>query len=96
MLSVWMAQELLRKVEKECAKVQLRLNPKKTKTLTFNISVDEPLKTFSHVALKKVEEFRNCWYIMHVSRCVMGWCVVCDCDISWSYSLTFSSNWDPG
>ena len=83
-------------MEKECAKVGLCLNLKKTKTFIFNISVDEPLKTFSHVALEKVEELRSCWHIMDVSHCAMGWCVVCDCDISWSYSLTFSSNWDPG
>ena len=57
-------------MEKECAKVGLRLNPKKTKTLTFNISVDEPLKTFSHVALKKVEKLKKTVGILCMSLTV--------------------------
>ena len=50
-------QELQSRVETECVKVGLHLNPKKTEYLTFNLA-DEPLKTVSDVALKKVEDFK--------------------------------------
>ena len=36
------AQELLTRVETECAKVGLRLNAKKTKVITYNILPDHP------------------------------------------------------
>ena len=50
------AQELLGRVETECAKVGLRLNPKKTEYLTFNLP-DKRLKTIGYVELRKVEDF---------------------------------------
>ena len=51
------AQGLLSRVETECVKVELRLNPKKTEYLTFNLP-DESLKTIGSVKLKKVEDFK--------------------------------------
>ena len=57
-ISDWLiqTQELQSRVETECVKVGLHLNPKTTEYLTFNLA-DEPLKTVSDVALKKVEDF---------------------------------------
>jgi len=46
------AQELLLRVERECSKVCLGLNTKKTKTLTFNINDPEPLRTTDGIELE--------------------------------------------
>ena len=51
------AQALLSRVEKECTKVGLRLNTKKTEYLSFNLP-DEPLNTIGNVELRKVEDFK--------------------------------------
>lgn len=52
------AQELLSRVEAECAKVGLRLNAKKTEVITCNIQADnQPLTTTGGTALK---EIRSC------------------------------------
>ena len=50
------AQELQSRVETECANVGLRLNPKKTEYLTFNLP--DELKTIGNVELRKVEDFK--------------------------------------
>ena len=53
------AQELLSKVESECAKVGLRLNAKKTEVITYNIQTDHPpLTTTEGTALKGVNDFK--------------------------------------
>ena len=53
------AQELLNRVELECAKVGLRLNAKKTKVITYNISPEhQPLTTTGGTVLKEVEDFK--------------------------------------
>ena len=53
------AQELLTRVETECAKVGLRLNAKKTEVITYNILPDHsPLITTGGIALKAVNDFK--------------------------------------
>ncbi|KAJ8361351.1 hypothetical protein SKAU_G00178760 [Synaphobranchus kaupii] len=53
------AQELLNRVESECAKVGLWLNAKKTEVITYNIpSEHPPLTTTGGVALNEVKDFK--------------------------------------
>ena len=54
------AQELLIRVETECAKVGLRLNAKKTEVITYNIDPQKkvPLMTTEGIALKEVNDFK--------------------------------------
>ena len=53
------AQELLTRVETECAKVGLRLNAKKTEVITYNILPDHPpLMTTGGNALKEANDFK--------------------------------------
>ena len=53
------AQELLSRVESECAKVGLRLNAKKTEVITYNIQEEHPpLTTTGGTALKEVNDFK--------------------------------------
>ena len=57
---VELAQELLNRVEEECARVGLRLNSKKTEVIKYNILPDHsPLKTAQGNALKDVSDFRD-------------------------------------
>ena len=59
------AQELLSRVESECAKVGLRLNAKKTEVITYNIAMEHPpLTTRGGTALKEVNDFKylKSWY----------------------------------
>ena len=57
--NVEQAQELLHRVELECAKVGLRLNAKKTEVLTYNVSPEhQPLITAGGTVLKEVEDFK--------------------------------------
>lgn len=52
------AQELLNKVELECAKVGLRLNAKKTQVITYNIPPEhQPLTTAGGTVLKEADDF---------------------------------------
>ena len=52
------AQELLSRVESECAKVGLRLNAKKTEVITYNIQAEHPpLTTTEGTALKEVKDY---------------------------------------
>ena len=32
----------------------------------------------------------DCWFSVALPHGAVGWSAVCDCGISWSYSLTFS------
>ncbi|KAJ8351951.1 hypothetical protein SKAU_G00234270 [Synaphobranchus kaupii] len=53
------AQELLTRVETECAKIGLWLNAKKTEVITYNILPDHPpLMTTGGTALKEVTDFK--------------------------------------
>ena len=53
------AQELLTRVEAECAKVGLRLNAKKTEVITYNIPSEHPPLTMTGgTALKEVKDFK--------------------------------------
>ena len=53
------AQELLTRVEKECVKVGLTLNAKKTEVITFSQPPDHPsLTTIGGLALKEVIDFK--------------------------------------
>ena len=53
------AQELLTRVELECAKVGLRLNAKKTEVIAYNIPQEHlPLTTTEGTALKEVTDFK--------------------------------------
>ncbi|KAJ4947922.1 hypothetical protein JOQ06_009951, partial [Pogonophryne albipinna] len=53
------AQELLNRVESECAKVDLRLNAKKTEVITYNILPEHPrLTTTEGTVLKEVKDFK--------------------------------------
>ena len=53
------AQELLTRVEAECAKVGLRLNAKKTEFIAYNLPVEHPpLRTTEGTTLKKVSDFK--------------------------------------
>ena len=53
------AQELLNRVEVECAKVGLRLNAKKTEVITYNIHMDHPpITTSDGNALREVNDFK--------------------------------------
>ena len=53
------AQELLNRVEVECAKVGLRLNIKKTKVITYNICTDHlPITTSEGSSLQEVNDFK--------------------------------------
>ena len=53
------AQELLSRVESECAMVGFRLNAKKTEVITYNIQTDHtPLTTSGGDALKEVNDFK--------------------------------------
>ena len=53
------AQELLTRVESECAKVGLRLNAKKTEVITYNIPPEHPpLTTTEGIALREVRDFK--------------------------------------
>ena len=53
------AQELLSRVESECARVGLRLNAKKTEVITYNIQAEHPpLTTTEGIALKEVKDFK--------------------------------------
>ena len=53
------AQELLSRVESECAKVGLQLNAKKTEVITYNIQGEHPpLTTTGGIALKEVKDFK--------------------------------------
>ena len=57
--NVEQAQELLHRVELECAKVGLRLNAKKTEVLTYNVPPEhQPLITAGSTVLKEVEDFK--------------------------------------
>ncbi|KAJ4943497.1 hypothetical protein JOQ06_005997 [Pogonophryne albipinna] len=57
--SVEQAQELLNRVESECAKVGLRLNAKKTEVITYNILPEHPpLITTEGTVLKEVKDFK--------------------------------------
>ena len=56
---VELAQELLNRVEEECARVGLRLNSKKTEVITYNILPNHPpLRTTEGIALKEVSDFK--------------------------------------
>ena len=53
------AQELLTRVEAECAKVGLRLNAKKTEFIAYNLPPEHPpLRTTEGAALRKVNDFK--------------------------------------
>ena len=53
------AQELLKRVELECAKVGLRLNAKKTEVITYNTPPEhQPLTTAGGTVLKEVDDFK--------------------------------------
>ena len=53
------AQELLNRVEVECAKVGLRLNAKKTEVITYNFHMDHPpITTSDGNALREVNDFK--------------------------------------
>ena len=52
------AQELLLRVEKECKKVGLAINAKKTKGLTLNIDDPPPLHTTNGTELEWVDDFK--------------------------------------
>ncbi|KAJ4946992.1 hypothetical protein JOQ06_009034 [Pogonophryne albipinna] len=57
--SVEQAQELLNRVESECAKVGLRLNAKKTEVITYYILPKHPpLTTTEGTVLKEVKDFK--------------------------------------
>ena len=51
------AQELLSRVEEECARVGLRLNAKKTEVIAYNIPEPLRLKTRDGSSLKVVPDF---------------------------------------
>lgn len=53
------AQELLSRVESECAKVGVRLNGKKTEMITYNIQLEHPpLITTGGTALREVKDYK--------------------------------------
>jgi len=52
------AQELLTRVEKECSKVGLGLNAKKTEVMTYNIPGHNSLRTSRGNILKEVDNFK--------------------------------------
>ncbi|KAJ8351146.1 hypothetical protein SKAU_G00226220 [Synaphobranchus kaupii] len=52
------AQELLTRVERECAKVGLRLNAKKTEVIAYNTPDHLPLRTTGDTALREVSDFK--------------------------------------
>ena len=52
------AQELLERVEKECSKVGLHLNAKKTEYMAFNIGEHQPLTTSDGSQLKRTGDFK--------------------------------------
>ncbi|XP_061915590.1 protocadherin-15-like [Entelurus aequoreus] len=53
------AQELLNRVEVECARVGLRLNAKKTEVITYNLHMDHPpITTSDGNALREVNDFK--------------------------------------
>ena len=52
------AQELLLRVEKECNKVVLGINAKKTKGLFYNIANPTPLHTADGTELESVDKFK--------------------------------------
>ena len=57
--NVEQAQELLSRVEQECAKVGLKLNAKKTEVITYNIPPEHPpLTTTEGTVLKEVKDFK--------------------------------------
>ena len=56
--SMEQAQELLNRVEIECAKVGLRLNAKKTEVITYNLPDHSPLTTTEGAVLKEVKDFK--------------------------------------
>ena len=52
-------QELLNRVEVECAMVGLRLNAKKTEVITYNSHIDhQPITTSDGNALREVNDFK--------------------------------------
>lgn len=54
------AQELLNRVEVECAKVGLRLNAKKTEVMTYNFhKIHPPITTSDGNALREVNDFKH-------------------------------------
>ena len=57
------AQELLIRVEKECNKVGLELNAKKTKSLAFNVIYPKPLHTADSTELKWKDHFKYCIFV---------------------------------
>lgn len=57
--SIKQAQELLSRVELECAKVGLRLNAGKTEVITYNVPPEHrPLTRARGTALREVDDFR--------------------------------------
>ena len=53
------AQELLTRVETECAKVGLRLNAKKTEYIAYNLPAEHPpLRTVDGTVLREVNDFK--------------------------------------
>ena len=52
------AQELLSRVEEECAKVGLGLNAKKTEVIAYNLPEPPHLKTRDGSTLKVVTDFK--------------------------------------
>ncbi|KAJ8346398.1 hypothetical protein SKAU_G00277990 [Synaphobranchus kaupii] len=52
------AQELLTRVERECAKVGLGLNAKKTEVIAYNTPDHLPLRTTGDTALREVSDFK--------------------------------------
>ena len=52
------AQDLLSRVERECKKVGLGINAKKTKALTFNTDNPSPLKTLDGTEIDWVNDFK--------------------------------------
>ena len=52
------AQQLLGQVERECEKVGLELNAKKTEVMTINIPGHEPLATMKSKELAEVSNFK--------------------------------------
>ena len=54
------AQELLTRVEEECARVGLTLNAKKTEVMIYNTARHPPLRTKDGSTLKVKEDF-NTW-----------------------------------
>ena len=53
------AQELLTRVETECAKAGLRLNAKKTEYIAYNLPAEHPpLRTVDGTVLREVNDFK--------------------------------------